>query len=373
MILNDEVKTLPTRRMRPKVGAARPAEASCRLDTRTAEDGPIQVQATVESTTGKTTSAVRTVEIRNDPPENTSYTAPKWFSATSFWNRPLPASTPLAANSAAYTQELVRQVDVKPAWINSTFYSTPVYTVGADQPLVTVTYKPNVNPDLPHPETEQAISAVPVPAGAQAATGDDKHMVIWQPSTDKMWEFWHMEQSDGQWSAQAAGAMEHVSTNIGRYDWDSWPGAKPWWGATGTSLPLVGGLITIEELEHRSINHALAIAIPEPATDFVWPAQRADGHNTAPAAIPEGTIFRLPADLDIDSLDLPPALQAIAKAAQRYGMVVRDATAYNVALFAEDPTQTGTDPYPTFYKGESPRVLLGEFPWEKLEAVAPGV
>ena len=37
----------------------------------------------------------------------------------------------------------------------------------------------------------------------------------------------------------------------------------------------------------------------------------------------------------------------IAQAAQRYGMIVRDQTGWAIAMFIQDPTPTGTDPFYT--------------------------
>ena len=34
---------------------------------------------------------------------------------------------------------------------------------------------------------------VPIPAGAVPSNGTDKHMVIWRPSTDTMWDLWRVE------------------------------------------------------------------------------------------------------------------------------------------------------------------------------------
>ena len=67
----------------------------------------------------------------------------------------------------------------------------------------------------------------------------------------------------------------------------------------------------------------------------MFPAQRADGDSTADTAIPEGTRFRLPASLNIDALNLPRQTAMMAKAAQKYGIVV--ATARRGGFRAEDP------------------------------------
>jgi hypothetical protein len=289
------------------------------------------------------------------------------FSPSSFWNRPLPNAAPLVPQSAAQVQELVNQVGRTGAWINTTSWSTPVYVVGTGQPTTKVTIVPN-NGGYVDPSQQAALNAVPMPANAAPAAGSDRHMVVWQPSTDSMWEFWDLRLEGGRWVTDSSGAMDDVSTSPGYFEPNGWAGAKSWWGATATSLPLLGGLIRVGELESGTIPHALAIALPETGSSFVWPAQRSDGRNRSASAIPEGTTFRLPASLDIEGLGLPPATRAIALAAQKYGIVVRD-TSSDVTFYAEDPTPLGSNPYSRLFGGQSPAALLARFPWSQLVAV----
>ena len=98
----------------------------------------------------------------------------------------------------------------------------------------------------------------------------------------------------------------------------------------------------IDELKAGVIPHALAINIPwaKPNT-YSWPAQRTDGRSTDANAIPEGARFRLDPNLDIDALNLPPMTRMMAKAAQRYGMIVRDQTGHAISFFAEKPRRAG--------------------------------
>ena len=148
----------------------------------------------------------------------------------------------------------------------------------------------------------------------------------------------------------------------------SWPGAKPYWGATATSLPLLAGTIRIAELRSGHIDHALAIAVPHPrASTFASPAERTDGDNTSPSSIPEGAHFRLDPRLDLNKLNLPPATKAIAEAAQRYGIIVRDKTGATVTFFGEDPRPTGGNPWPSLFGGKLPSAVLARFPWNRLE------
>jgi hypothetical protein len=177
--------------------------------------------------------------------------------------------------------------------------------------------------------------------------------------------------ADG-WHASFGGAMSSASTSRGYFDTSSWPGlSQTWWGATATSLPVIAGTMMISELKAGVIPHALAMNIPwaKPKT-YSWPAQRSDGSSTDPGAIPEGARFRLDPTLNIDALNLPPMTRMIAKAAQRYGMIVRDQTGHAISLFAENPTQYGTDPYsgPSgFFGGPYPNPVLQAFPWDRLQ------
>jgi hypothetical protein len=280
------------------------------------------------------------------------------FAASSVWNAPLAANGPLDARSSVYVAELRRQLTTTNPWINTTTYSAPVYTVPGDQPMV------HVKLDTWSPSLQAAFDQVPIPSNAQPAGGGDRHLVIWQPATDTMWEFWlASKQADG-WHARWGGRMDGASLNPGYF---GAPNAT--WGATATSLPLMGGLIRIDELRAGHIDHALAFAIPHTRKgSWSWPAQRTDGDVDSPDAIPEGARFRLDPTLDIDALKLPAVTAMIAKAVQRYGMILRDKSGA-ISFYAEDPAQYGTNPYPALF-GTWPNRLFDRFPWDRLQVMA---
>ncbi|HEX4753920.1 MAG TPA: hypothetical protein VH268_13570 [Solirubrobacterales bacterium] len=306
-------------------------------------------------------------EPESQPPDEAE---PAWFAPNSVWNRELSATVPLAAQSSTYVAELVSQVESAGAWINTEEYSTPVYTVGPGQPRVAVEVV-NQSGGWIAPALKSALSSVPLPPGAKPAAGTDEHLVVWQPSGNEMWEFWGLREEGGKWVTSYGGAMKDVSGSPGYYTSSSWPGAEPIWGATATSLPLVGGLMTIKQLESLKIEHALSMAIPYPGSDYVWPAQRGDGWVNSPGAIPEGTIFRLPKSVNLKSLELTALGLAIAEAAQKYGMVVRD-TSSCVCLYGEASTTSGAKPYAQIFGGKMPSDLLANFPWTELVAIQPG-
>lgn len=252
-------------------------------------------------------------------------------------------------------------------WINidTTSYSVPIYTVPANQPTVEVALKRGQATTL-----IAAWSAVPLPADAQAAAGTDGHLVLWQPSTDRLWEFWRLVHGVEGWYASWGGAMQNVSHSSGVYEPNSWPGAQATWGGSASSLSVAGGVITFEDLEKGEINHALAMAVPNVrASVYSSPAQRTDGTDHSTLALPEGARFRLDPRLNIAKLHLPRLIRMMAEAAQRYGIIVRDGAPV-VTFYGQDPTPTGTNPYigpHGYFEGREPRELLARFPWRHLQ------
>jgi hypothetical protein len=294
--------------------------------------------------------------------------APRVFAANSVWNAPLPADAPIIPQSSTYVTELQQQMQSHGEWINTNQYSIPVYTVGPRQPLVPVKLDQS-GPGSVGELARTFAAGVPIPTGAHAAAGTDQSLVIWQPSRNVLWEFWRAHPVNGVWHAYWGGKMSDVSGSPGYFENPSD------WGGSATSLGLLGGLMTVSDLRSGRIDHALAMAIPTSAQGrFVYPAQRSDGHDPSPSAIPEGTRFRLNPHLNIGALHLPPLTRMIALAAQRYGMIVRD-QAGSVSLYAQDPTPTGSNPYTGphgLFDGMAPYQLLRPFPWSQLQVVSPG-
>jgi hypothetical protein len=222
---------------------------------------------------------------------------------------------------------------------------------------------------------QSAFAQVPLPPNATPAGGSDGHLTVWQPSKDRLWEFWRLRRERDGWHATWGGAIRRVSESPGYYTREAWPGAESYWGASATSLPIIGGTILLRDLAAGRIPHAIALGLPEIRADaFSWPAQRGDGEISSPRAIPEGARFRLDPKLDIDALHLPPIVKAVAEASQRYGMIVRDQSG-TVALYAEDPTPLGlpwdSNPYARaigdpYVRGNQYQ-LWSQFPWEHLQ------
>lgn len=302
--------------------------------------------------------------------------ARRLFAPDSVWNAPVPAGAPVDPASDALVDELNRQIAEVAAtnsgpWLGTKAGSTPIYRVPAGQPTVPVI----LDSEIPMSPRE-AFAAVPLPEDARPALGDDHHLTVWQPSTDRLWEFFQMSRGPDGWRARWGGAIQNVSESPGYYTSDSWPGGRWYWGATATSLPVAAGVITADELQRGRIDHALALNVLRTRADeYAWPAQRTDGETTGPSTIPEGARLRIDPQLDLDALDLSPAVHTIARAAQRYGMIVRDKSG-TVSLYAEDPHPLGRNPYPRLFGFDYPsnmQRLIGQLPWRRMQVLEMGL
>jgi len=319
------------------------------------------------------------------------------FAANSYVHRRLPDNAQIDSQSAGYVGDLLRQIKTFYGVVNVNIqeYSPPVYRVPANQPTVRVKAWDRNDPKWSFAPLQEQWKSVPLPENFQAAAGTDQEAVVYQPSTGRYWEFWQMQKTGAkvtnsagrqvdEWGARWGGRIGNLAQNPGYFP-PTREGVK--FGTAATKLCLLAGLMTIEEQRRGVINHALHISLPEALHESRWsyPAQSSDGQvspDRNPHAIPEGATFRLPASLNLDAMDMDPYARMIARAVQRYGMVVRD-RAGAVALVAESPAgRYAQDPYtkaggilncPGGVYGQScwpnSNGRLRGFPWDKLQVL----
>lgn len=322
------------------------------------------------------------------------------FSADSYVHKPLTNDAPLDPQSRSYVANLQRQLKKYFGHpdVNIDGGTPAIYIVPIDQPTVRVKY---VAWDRPG-ETVQPLQAqwetVPLPDDFQPLTGGDGEAVVYQPSTGKMWEFWRVQKTGAkvlnsagksvdEWGANWGGRMDNIATNPGY--WVTTPDGYKF-GATASGIPFLAGLITIDEVQRGAIDHIVGFALPETLGErWSYPAQRTDGETYGADAIPEGAIFRLPASLNLDAMDMDPFARMIAKAVQKHGMILWDISGV-VGFRAENPANKYADGHPFWKEGGILRcpagadatdpnnqiiyecwapVRLRDFPWDKLQAL----
>ncbi|UUY03507.1 hypothetical protein LRS13_23020 [Svornostia abyssi] len=324
-------------------------------------DDPEQVTVT-ETVTRTDTRQDAPTPKATTPSESTA--RPEFYAPDSPWNTPIANEAALDPRSARYIDRLQRMVDIDGTTVAIETFSIPIYRVGPDQARV------RVELDRRAPALQRAFDAVPVPDDAKAADGTDRALLIYQESTDTIWEFWRFRRENGGLRAGWGGRMADVSKNPGYYRMRTEPEIeKPFWGFNATNLGGATGVMTIDELRRGRIDHVLALAIPEARKDVcAAPANGTDGATEEPDAIPEGARFRLDPDLDVDALDVPEMTKIMARAAQRYGVVVTNRGGA-VAFWAEDPSQYDGDPYEDLLDGSSPAEVAQAFPFDRLQTL----
>jgi hypothetical protein len=281
----------------------------------------------------------------------------------------------VAARSSGMITNLTSQIADRyggNAAFNLDRYGIAFYRVPAGEPRITVGYT-----NCQHRRGAAArilgsgspFHGVPIPPYAVPTVGTDHELSIYQASTDRLWDFWRASHGSNGWHACWGGRISHVSRSTGYFFHG--------FGMTATGLASEGGDVTLRDVQRGRIDHAMALELVSPARwdQTRWPAQRGDGNNPSPDAIPEGSRLRLPASLRLGRLHLTRIGSLVARAAQRYGFIVTDKSAV-VAIQAESPTpveqSTGRDPWTHALRGVPPYQILRNFPWQDLEVVRPG-
>jgi hypothetical protein len=320
-----------------------------------------------------------------------------FFASDSIWNTPLGDDVPIARSDLA--ERLARQAaysDVSTPVrgfygagyqvnVNEEQFSVPVWTVPADQPRVPVRLLDERGAPRPPGWAQglpERLADVPLPTDVDQlqADGSDAHLVVWQPSTDTMWEFWVFAR-DAREPATFTAAYGARLDGVSRAS-----GVLPnQWGARATSLALAGGLVRMADYEAGRIPHALALAVPVIADGHLPPATRDDGPGASVAAgpaqqdaVPEGAHFRLPAGYDCAGRaeGAPLLVRLLCEAARDYGMYVVDRTGGTVSFYAEDDRTAGTPYGPASSPWDGvvfggPDSGLDAFPWRDLLHVTP--
>jgi hypothetical protein len=290
------------------------------------------------------------------------------FSATGPWCTKLPASTPLASNSAAVVANIAE--DIKNNYgtfsINTDTYSTPIFTIGSGAPTTNWAFNDCQGKGTVPPQFASVLQNVPTPSGMFPSMGTDSEITLYDTAADQEWEFWVASSDAGHWSACWGGTIHPVSTNPGIF-----PSGL---GATASGLPLLGFVVRIAELQAGVIEHTLNITtVRTQAGMFSWPANRTDGNTADADILMEGQRVRLDPTFDVTTLP-NAAERTIAKAMQDYGMILTD-TSGAVDLQAEDDRSymaahmTTTSPYVAIFGGAPAYQVLADVPIDRLQVL----
>jgi len=191
--------------------------------------------------------------------------------------------------------------------VQGVVWGVPFNLVGADTPMIDVeiTQYPESSFDGPYPITDPAyIEGMPT-------FHTDQHYLAVDLERRTAWELISAINWFGRWQGSAGAMWSMDSTDY------------PTGATIAARLPLLPGTITYDEVASGEIGHVILGSSETTAPgSFVWPARGADGTSADPDAPPMGSWLRLSADADLSGLG--PQARVIARAAQRYGIILSD-------------------------------------------------
>ena len=251
------------------------------------------------------------------------------FAADSPWNQPLPPEPVLDPDSAAMVAQLQKTVGKLKG--DLTQWTVPLFVIDADRaPRRRVIAAEPLHPSV-DPDGDGWVENLPLPDGIWPDPRKDGHLLLVDARQRRSWDLSRAQPlPDGSWRV----------TRLAVWDLDG-PGYVPadfgkrWWmfGARGTGMPLLAGLIRPEEVAAGEIRHALACATPinrraafpgGPLELCSPPAARSDGKLDGPQFLPAGARLQLDPTLDLERLGLSPASLTVARAMQVYGLINAD-------------------------------------------------
>ena len=145
-------------------------------------------------------------------------------------------------------------------------------------------------------------------------TSGDRHTVVVDRDTCRLYETWGTTRSGGKWSA-GSGATWDLQSNALR--------TRGWTSADAAGLPILPGLLRYDEVAANAVDHAIRFTTDITDRRFLWPARHEAGSVNNQAYPPMGARFRLKAAYVISPL-LRPDTRAVLRAMKKYGLVLAD-------------------------------------------------
>ena len=135
----------------------------------------------------------------------------------------------------------------------------------------------------------------PIPPSPVIEGGSDRHLLMVDPATCRLWELYAASKSGSTWHA-GSGATWDLTSNALR--------PAGWTSADAAGLPILAGLARYDEVASGAILHALRFTAPSTCAGYIYPAEHQAGSGTCSATSepPMGLRVRLKASVDISRL-----------------------------------------------------------------------
>ena len=231
--------------------------------------------------------------------------------ADNIWNTPVDA-LPVHANSATMVNTIGASrgfhADFGAGMWDGGPIGIPFVTVPGTQTKYPATF-------LYDDESDPGPYAVPLNApieGGPNATGD-RHAIAIDTGNCVLYELYRAFPGANAWTADS-GAIYDLRSNALR--------PQTWTSADAAGLPIMPGLVTVDEVLSGEIRHAIRFTVPQTRREFVWPARHYASSLTGTQYPRMGERFRLKASFNI--APYPADVQVILRAMKKYGIILAD-------------------------------------------------
>ncbi len=226
------------------------------------------------------------------------------FPADNAWNQTIEA---LAIHPESRTW--MASVDAGSMRLHADFGSDPQVGI----PFVVVpTRQVGVRVRFDEAADESDAGRYPIPARAPIESGSDRHVLVVQSGTCKLFELFGARRASAGWVA-GSGAIFDLRSNKMR--------PKGWTSADAAGLPILPGLVRYDEVRVGAIRHPIRVTFPATQNGFVAPARHQAGVDD-PSLPPMGARIRLRANVELSSYT--GQARIILEAMKTYGLIVSD-------------------------------------------------
>jgi hypothetical protein len=210
----------------------------------------------------------------------------------------------VSSHSAAWVASVGRGGFLHPDFGSNPSYGIPYSVVPASQPKVKITFTAYGDQSNPGP--------YPIPATAKIEAGGDAHVLV-ASGNCHLYELYGAARKGSGWTAQS-GAVFNLRSNALR--------PAGWTSADAAGLPILPGLVRLDEVRSGHIDHALRFTVAETQRGYISPATHEAGSTNSPNVPPMGARFRLKASFNISHYH--GEARVILQCLKTYGMYIAD-------------------------------------------------
>jgi len=221
---------------------------------------------------------------------------------------------PLAKNSKQMIRAVSAEGGMRACW-EMAFVIVP-----ADQKKIPVriTRYPRESDPGPYPVPSiMPVQGWPMYGGdlpnAQRNGTGDRHAIVLNPWSEKLYEFYNTRRTDAGWQADQASVFQLNSNRLR---------PKGWTSADAAGLPILPGVIRYDEVERGIVRRAMRVTVNRTRKAYIYPARHFASPHTDPNLPAMGERLRLRSNFDITGF--PRHVQAVLRGMKKYGLIVAD-------------------------------------------------